>query len=263
MKKRLNLDNPRTFNEKLQWLKLYDRKPLYTTIADKYRVKKWASDRIPECYIPKTYAVWKSAEEIDITSLPDTFVLKTNHDCGGVCICSDKNSFDLDEAKNKLRDHLRINYYYTSREWPYKNIKPLVFAEEYLTALDSDTSGAGDIPDCKIMCFGGKPVLAQVHRGRTGMHTQDFYELPEWNRVHISQGFPESDTTDAAPSDLGLMLEMSALLSAGFPQLRVDWFVSREGLKLGELTLFDGSGFDPFDPEEWDVKLGTLIELPN
>ncbi len=147
MGKKLNLGNPVTFNEKLQWLKLHDRNSLYTTLVDKYRVKLWVAERIGEEHVTKTYAMWENAEDIDIDDLPERFVLKTNHDCGGVAICSDRNTFDLDAAKKKLAKHLKTNYYWRTREWPYKNVKPCVFAEEYLDPAE----GQPDFTDYRVM----------------------------------------------------------------------------------------------------------------
>lgn len=251
----LDLDNPTTFNEKLQWLKLHDRNPLYTTLVDKYAVKVWVAERIGAQYVTETYARWERAEDIDVSGLPERFVLKTNHDCGGVAICRDRATFDLEAARRKLKGHLRRNYYWGGREWPYKNVKPCVFAEEYL-----EPEASGDLPDYKVMCFAGEPRLVQVHRGRFAKHTQDFYTV-EWDRLDFSQGMPQGEHTEEKPACLGEMLGLSRELSAGFPQVRVDWYIASSELRFGEMTLFDGSGFDAFDPPEWDERLGSWVDL--
>ena len=260
MGSRLDLDNPKSFNEKLQWLKLHDHNPLYTTLVDKYAVKSWVSKRIGDEYVTQTLAVWKSAGDIDIADLPDRFVLKTNHDSGGVVICRDKSTFDLVAAKKKLAASMKRNYFYASREWPYKDVKPLVFAEEY---LDPDESANGDLRDYKVMCFDGDPRLIQVHAGRhQGGHTQDIYDS-SWNRTDITQvGLPMSLTPDEKPEFLEEVLELSKMLSSGMTHVRVDWFMTKDGLRFGEMTFYDAAGFEAFDDYADDLKLGSWIELP-
>lgn len=261
----LNLDCPTTFNEKLQWLKLNDHREIYTTMVDKYLAKQWAANIIGEKYIVPSLASWNSAEEIDTSILPDRFVLKTNHDQGGVVVCANKDSFDLAVAKKKLSRHLKRNLYWYGREWPYLNVRALVFAEQFLYQSVSDNN-ITDIEnstlfDYKVLCFGGKPAFIQLHKGRGGFHTQDIYDT-NWNLTDIVQpDTPLSGTLDPAPEQLDEMLELSARLSEGLPHLRVDWYSTSEGLKLGELTLYDGSGFCMFSNIEHDRYLGSLIDL--
>ena len=182
----LNLENPRTYNEKLQYLKLHDRKSVYTTMVDKYAVRDYAAGIIGDQYlIPLVGGPWDSVEEIDFDALPDAFVLKCTHDCGGHVICPDKSKLDRGAAIAKLSKHLKNNYYYSKREWPYKDVKPRIMAEKYMAGA------SGDLWDYKVMCFHGVPRLIQVHKGRFGYHTQDFYDT-DWNRLPLTQDLPLS-----------------------------------------------------------------------
>lgn len=259
--KPLDLDNPITFNEKLQWLKLHDRNPLYTTLVDKYAVKAWVAERIGEQYVVPTYAKWNRAEDIDVTALPEKFVLKTNHDNGGIAICRNKATFDLAVAKKQLSKRLKRNFYWGSREWPYKDVAPCVFAEEY---LEQDASSA--VPnDYKVLCFGGTPRLIELHRGRgTRFQTQDFYDT-DWNLTSISQSgvgnYKATAIPTNPPSSLLQMLEYSSKLAEGMAHVRVDWYDLGDRLLFGEMTFYDGAGFDPFDNVADDELLGSWIDL--
>ena len=255
--KELNLENPQTFNEKLQWLKLYNRKPEFTTMVDKCDAKKYVANIIGEEYIIPTLGVWKSFDDINFDNLPQQFVLKCTHDCGGIVICKDKNKLDKAPAKKKLEKSLKNNFFWYGREWPYKNVEPRIIAEVYME--EAESSG---LTDYKVMCFGGEPKVIQVHQGRfDGNHHQAFYDL-DWNHLDITQGFPKATETIPRPAALEKMLELSRVLSKGLPHLRVDWYFVKGQLYLGELTFFDGSGFVGFDQEEWDRKLGSYITLP-
>lgn len=261
----LDLDNPQTFNEKLQWLKLHDRRQIYTTMVDKYSAKHWAANIIGDKYIVPSFESWKSADEIDLSSLPDKFVLKTNHDQGGVVVCANREYFDLPAAKKLLASHLKQNLYWYGREWPYLNVEPLIFAEQYLNqsmSIQSEpTRDDSPLNDYKVLCFAGTPKFIQLHKGRSSFHTQDIYDT-HWNLTDITQpDTPPSGHLDPAPACLDEMLNLSAKLSEGFPHLRVDWYLTNEGLKLGELTLYDGSGFCRFSDIAQDRYLGSLIDL--
>ena len=257
----LDLDNPKTFNEKLQWLKLHDRKPIYTTMVDKYEAKKYVASIIGEKYIVPILGVWDQFDDIDFDSLPNQFVLKTTHDSGGVVICREKSILDMNSAKQQIMNSLKHNFYYKFREWPYKNVKPRIIAEKYL----EDEYGEV-IRDYKVMCFNGTPRLIELHQGRnTAYQTQDFYDL-NWNKTSISNaGLPNyqvSDTQVDRPETLGEMLELSTILSKNMYHIRVDWYQVRGKVYFGELTFFDGSGFDPFVNLEDDLLLGSWITLP-
>ena len=186
--KKLNLDNPRTFNEKLQWLKLHDYKPEYSAMVDKYEAKRWVASRIGEEYVIPTLGVWDSFDEIEFDKLPNQFVLKCTHDSGGLVICKDKSRLDIKKAKKKIESSLKRNYFVVGREYPYKNVKPRIIAEKYLSEVDSS-----DTDDYKVMCFENGPEMIQVHKNRFTNHTEDFYDL-NWKKMDITQDImPNSD----------------------------------------------------------------------
>lgn len=256
--RKLNLDSPVRYNEKLQWIKLYDRQPIYTDLVDKYKVKKIISDRIGEKFVVPLLAVWNSPEKIDISSLPDQFVIKTNHDSKGVIVCKDKTQFDLEKARLFFSERMKRNGFDYGREWPYKDIDRKIIAEQYL----EDYSGG--LMDYKVMCFNGEPKLVQLHQGRfTDHYSQDFYDI-EWNLQpfnqvgEISSGFPAPK-----PSFLPEMLELSRKLSASIPHVRVDWYHANGQLYFGEMTFFDASGYLEFVPDKYNEILGSWIQLPS
>ena len=258
MGKKLNLEEPRLYNEKLQWLKLYYRRPDLTNIVDKYKVREYVAGKIGDSYLVPLLGKWDTVEEIDINKLPQQFVLKCNHDQGSVVICKDKSTFHWDKAKEKLKRKLHTNHYWRIREWPYKGITPCIIGEKY---LESDT-GNEDLTDYKVLCFNGEPKLIEVHYGRfKGTHTQDFYDA-DWNKTEITQyGTPMSDVIMEKPSFKEEMLQLSKMLSRDFPHIRVDWYFTNGKLYFSELTLYDASGFDPFDADEEEL-LGQWLTLP-
>ena len=255
-----NLKNPRTFNEKLQWVKLYDRRPEYTTMVDKYKVKKYVADRIGEEHvIPLLGGPWESFEDIDFDTLPNQFVLKTNHDCGGVVVCKDKIKFDKKKAKKILSTHLKKNYYLAYREWPYKNVYPRIFAEKLMV----DESGT-ELRDYKFFCFNGEPKLMYIATDRTSETEEtkfDFFDM-NFNHLPFTNGHPNAFVTPHRPASFETMKELSAKLSKGIPQVRVDFYEVNGRVFFGEFTLFHMSGLVPFDPEEWDRRIGEWITLP-
>ena len=183
--KRLNLRHPKSFNEKLQWLKLYDHNPLYTTLVDKYAVKEWVANRIGEQYVIPTFAVYDNTEQIDLSKLPDRFVLKCTHDSGSVVICKDKRTFDFDAAKQILTQGLKYNFYKKHREWPYKNIRPRIIAEEY-----KDGGATLELVDYKFYCFNGQPLIVMVASGRFSGEKTFAYLDAGWNKLNITWGAP-------------------------------------------------------------------------
>lgn len=256
--KPLNLDNPQTFNEKLQWLKIHNRKPEYTTMVDKYAAKQYVAGKIGSQYIIPTLGVWDHFDDIDFDALPDQFVLKCTHDSGGLVICKDKSRLDKKAAKRKIEHCLRRKYYYVHREWPYKDVKPRIIAEKYLTN-DGDES---ELSDYKVLCFNGKAKLIEIHRGRfSKYHTQDFYDTG-WNKTAFEQpGISLSDENMERPPFADKMLELSEKLAEGIPHVRIDWYYTGGRLKFGEITFYDGAGFDGFIDNQGEI-IGSWITLP-
>lgn len=256
-KKLCNFREPTTFTEKLQWLKLYDKNPLYSSLVDKVSVRDYVEKIIGSQYlIPLIGGPWNNANEIPYHILPDQFVLKCTHDSGSVVICKNKDLLDKDAVAKKLNSSLKINYYWISREWPYKSVPPRIIAEGLLT--NDETSN--DLTDYKVMCFDGEPKLIQVHKGRFQNHTQDFYD-DKWNKLDLRQETPMSKETTEEPPFLQEMLDNSRKLSAVFPQVRVDWYYAQGRLFFGELTLFDSGGFESFYPQEYNALIGSWIPL--
>lgn len=254
---RLDLNNPQTYNEKLQWLKLHDRNPVHTLLVDKFRVKGWVAERIGEEHVTKAIAVWSNVEDIDIGSLPKQFVLKTNHDSGGVVVCRDKADFDASRACDFLGKRLKRNYYWGTREWPYKDVPPLVFAEEYLEEFDS-----GDLPDYKFFCFNGKVKAMYVISGRFSKEgpKSDYFDA-EYNHLPFINKYPNAAATPKKPKHFEEMKRAAEKLSEGIPHVRVDFFETAEGYYFGEMTFFHWSGLVRFEPEEWDYTFGSWIDL--
>lgn len=258
---RLRLDNPQTFSEKLQWLKLYNRKPEYTQMVDKYEVKEYVAKVIGQDYIIPTLGVWDRFEDIDFDKLPNKFVLKTTHGGGntGVVICKDKSTFDIIGARRKLNRSMRMCIYRNFREWPYKNVKPRIIAEQFIENVKG-----GDLPDYKFFCFNGEPRYCQVIAGRgTNTTTIDWYDK-DWNHqpFHEPKEYPFSEQGHNKPNRLNKMWELATRLSQGQPFLRVDFYEVNDKIKFGELTFFPTSGMGGFSPEEWDYKFGSWIKLP-
>lgn len=257
--RKLNLKNPLTFNEKLQWLKLYNRKPEYTMMVDKYRVREYIKEKIGEEYlIPLVWeGVWEDADDIDFDALPEQFVLKCNHDSGSAVICKNKNDFDFKAAKKKLNDCLHHNHWWIGREYPYKNVKPCILAEKYMT----DESKI-ELKDYKVLCFDGKPEFIEVDYDRFRDHKTNLYSK-NWDYIDLTIGYPtHKEVMIDRPGVLDEMLELSARLSEGIPFLRTDFYVVDNQLYFGELTFFPGSGFTKIVPEEWNFRLGEYIKLP-
>lgn len=259
--KKLDLKNPQTFNEKLQWLKLYNRKSEYTAMVDKYEAKKLVAEQIGEEYVIPTLGVWDKFDDIDFDDLPDQFVLKTTHDSGGLIICKDKSKLDKQAAKNKLQKSLKRNYFWYLREWPYKNVKPRIIAEKFMK--DSFHPDEPSLLVYKIMCFHGQPKIIQAIQGdKTKEESIDYFDC-DWNRLSLRQNFPNSKNPLAKPQSLEEMLAFAAKMSKGVPFLRVDFYEIEQKPYFSEFTFFSDAGIAKFEPEEWDYTLGSWIELPN
>ena len=260
MGKRLNLKNPKTYSEKLQWLKLYDRKPEYTKMVDKYEAKKFVADIIgEECTVP-TYGVWDKFEDINFDDLPDKFVLKCTHDSGGLVICRDKSKLDIAKAKQKIERSLKKDYFITRREWPYKNVKPRIIAEKYL-----EDEYSKELSDYKFYCFNGEPKMLYVSRGLENHETARIsFVTMDWKQAPLKRNDYESfEELPPKPQSFDLMVEYSRRLSKDIPFLRVDFYDVNGKLYFGELTFFPGAGFTALDPEEWDYTFGSWITLPD
>lgn len=252
-----NIDNPKTYNEKLQWVKLYDRNPLYTKLSDKYEVKEYIKNIIGENYIIPTLGLYDSFEDIDFDCLPQQFVLKCTHDSGGLVIVKDKNKINFEEVKKSINSSLKNNYYFHSREWPYKDIKPRIIAEKY---MEDDT---GDLKDYKFFCFDGevKMLFVASERQNKSVETKfDFFD-DEFNHLPIINHHPNSDKPIKKPNNFEEMKDIARKLSKGFKHIRIDLYSINNKVYFGEMTFFHYSGFQPFEPGEWDYTLGNWFKL--
>lgn len=257
-KKFCNLKNPKTYNEKLNWLKIHDHNPLYPSIVDKYEAKKYVANIIGEQYIIPTLGVWSSFDEINFDALPNQFVLKCTHDSEGLVIVKDKTTMDKTAAKEKIEAALKQNFYYIGREWPYKDVKPRIIAEQYM-----EDHVDGELRDYKFFCFDGEPKVMFVASDRASDHVKfDYFDL-DFNHLDIKQKYPHAEKPLRKPVTFDHMIELSKVLSKGFPHVRVDFYEVDGHLYFGELTFYHFSGFMPFEPAKWDTIFGEWLELPN
>ena len=253
----LNLDNPVTFNEKIQWLKLFDRNPLYTTMVDKHAVKKYVCDIIGDEYIATEYACFDSFDDIDFSKLPDKFVLKTTHTSGCVYICKDKNKLDISQIRNKFVRSLNDDYFMHCREWPYKNVPHRIIAEELL-----ETPGFSVLPVYKFFCFNGQPFILQAIKNDKQLNEEiDYYDL-KWQKLKLRQNYQNCKKAFPKPQCFEKMVELARKLSKGIPFVRCDFFEVCNKVYFSEFTFFSDAGFEKFHPKKWDFILGNKIELP-
>ncbi len=257
--RKLNLNNPETFNEKLQWLKLYNRKPEYTKMVDKYLVRDYVKEKIGEEYLIPLLGVWDDPEKIDFDELPMQFVLKCNHNSGlGMCICKDKNSLDINKVKEELKKGINQNYYLTSREWPYKDVPRRIIAEKYMV----DESGY-ELKDYKFYCFDGKVKLVMINSDRMSSEkTKANYFDENYQPLDFVWGYENAEIPPQKPEKFEEMKYLAEKLSEGISHVRIDFYQTPSGIYFGEITFFDGSGFDAIEPIEWDYKIGSWIKLP-
>ena len=257
--KKLDLVNPKTYSEKLQWLKLYDHRPEYSSMVDKYEVKRYVSERIGAEHVIPTLGVWDSFDQIDFSLLPNQFVLKCTHDSGGLVICKDKESFDVRKAENKIRKSLQHNYFLSGREWPYKNVKPRILAETYMEDPEDM-----ELRDYKFFAFDGevKALFIATDRGDQSKETKfDFFDA-DFVHLPLTNGHPNAQKCPHKPACFDEMKHYASLLSKDIPQARIDFYEVRGKVYFGEITFFHWSGFKPFDPPEWDLRFGEWIKLP-
>ncbi len=255
-----NLKNPSTYNEKLQWLKLHDHNPLYTQLVDKYRVREYVQDKIGKEYLIPLLGVWDNPEQIVFSELPNQFVLKCNHDTGSVIVCKNKQTFDSKDAKAKLRRCLANGTYWYTREWPYKNVRPCVIAEEY---MEDDTYH--ELRDYKFFCFDGLPKAMYVATGRMNPDAPtsfDFFDM-NYNHLAIKQGHPNAKVTPDKPHNFEKMKELAKILSEGLPHVRVDFYEINNKVYFGEMTFYHMGGVYPFVPDCWDKTFGDWLNLPS
>lgn len=256
-KKRCNLKNPQTFNEKLQWLKLYDQRDEHTIMVDKYAMKEYVTKIVGPGHVVPVLGVWDRVEDIDFESLPNCFVLKVTHDCGGLVICKDKKNLAIAAAKAKLSAALKSDYYIRYREWPYKNVRPRIFAEAYM----EDESGV-ELKDYKVFNFNGVPYCIQVDFDRFVSHKKNIYST-DWRYMELAYNFPTyPEHQIPRPEGLEKMLEIAAALSKEESFVRTDFYVVNGHVYVGEITFFPVSGYGRFFPEEYDLQFGSRIQLP-
>jgi hypothetical protein len=273
--KKIDWDTPQTINEKLQWIKLYDHNPQYTKMVDKYAAKQYVADMIGEQYVIPTLGVWNHFDEIDFDQLPNQFVLKCTHDSGSVVICKDKSKLDKKTAKEKIEKSLKSNYYWLGREWPYKNVPPRIIAEQYMQ--DDELSDCKPLnyefglmektekglTDYKFYCFNGKAKIVMIASNRFSAKqtTFDYYDR-KFNHLPFQWGNPSSNVLQKKPNRLDEMFAIAEHLANNIPEVRVDLYLTNNHIYFGEFTFFDGSGFDLIEPNEWDYKIGELLQLP-
>jgi len=254
--KKLNLKDLRTFNEKLQWIKLNERDPRLTIMADKYRARSFVSDKIGEKYLIPLIGVYDDFDDINIEDLPEQFVVKCNHDSGSVIIVKNKEKMDVAAVRKKLRRAMRRNYYWSTREWAYKGIEPKIIVEKYL-----EDESREELKDYKIFCFEGEPKFFQVDFNRFTDHKRNFYSL-NWEYMELESEFPtDPNYYIPVPEKLKEMLSIAEVLSEGTHHLRVDLYWDGSDIYFGELTLYHGSGLKAFYPEEMNRVMGGWIDL--
>lgn len=258
---KLNLNNPELFTEKIQWLKLNNRSNLCTQMVDKYDVRKIIRERIGDEYLIPLYGVWDKFNDINFNELPDRFVLKTTHDSGTVIVCKDKKELDIEKARKKINKSLKRNYFWKGREYPYKNVKPKIIAEELMCNKDGS-----DLADYKFFCFDGEPKILFYASDRFNEKKEpakfDYYDMELHHLPIKSKGHKNSGVILNNIVNFDLMKDLAKQLSSGFPHLRVDLYLINSRIYFGELTFHHDGGIVPFIPKEWDKILGEMIKLP-
>lgn len=258
MKKRLNLKAPQTFNEKLQWLKIYDHKPAYTTMVDKYAAKKYVAEKIGEELIIPTLGVWDKFDDIDFDKLPDKFVLKCTHDSGGLVICKDKGTLDISDARKRINRSLQNDYYLYGREWPYKDVPRKIIAEKYM-----EDNTFHELRDYKFFCFNGVADCVMVCLGRSTGNTKFYFYDKEWKlcRYNILGKSIIGNGDVEKPDNISDMFAIAEKLSQGIPFSRIDLYNVNQKIYFGEITFFPDSGFDSNLLPETDIYFGSKIHL--
>lgn len=256
--KELDLQTPKTYTEKLQWLKIHDRRPVYTQMVDKYQAKLMAAEKIGAEYVIPTLGTWERPEDIDFDMLPEQFVLKCTHDSGGLVVCKDKATLDKEAARKKLAKCLKRNYFHVHREWPYKDVPKQIIAEVYM-----EDAACGELRDYKFFTFDGVPKVLYIAqgRGRGEPTVADFFDM-DGNHLPFTIDHDTAQQPPALPQNFRLMQELAAKMGQGTPQLRVDFYEANGKVYFGEMTFFHCSGFAGFHPEAWDETFGEWVTLP-
>lgn len=258
--RKINWENPVSYNEKLQWLKIYDRNPLYTQLADKAESKKYVEKKVGGAYVIKTFGVYKTFADIDFSQLPDQFVLKTTHSSGAVIVVRDKSGFDKWEADRILSESLKHNLFWAGREWVYKNIPPRIIAEEFLC---DDKNEQDIVRNYKFFCFGGKPYIYYISVGMP--HTESMrgqYFNMDDEEINISNPYlPRYEGIIDIPDAINDMKKLCGKLSAGIPHVRIDCYYVNHKIYVGEFTFYPDSGLAVYEPEAFDIELGKKIDL--
>ena len=256
MNTKLNLSNPKTFSEKLQWLKLYNRNPDYTVMVDKVAVKQYIADKLGSEFIIPTIGVYNSVEEIPFDDLPEKFVIKCTHDSGSLFICDKNSDIDINSIKKDLSKHMQMNHFWYSREWPYKNIKPKIIIEEFI----SDEKGRSPA-DYKFFCFNGKMEIFKIDYNRFSNHISNYYSKDlNYLDFHEKTFLSTSDIKLNLPEKFNEMVTVAEKLSEGIPFLRVDLYYTNSKIYFGELTFFPHSGILPYT-NNGDLMMGNILDL--
>lgn len=252
---RMDWKNPRSFNQKLQWMKLYDRNPAYSELADKVRVRDYVRERIGEQFLIPVLGIYENAEQIDFDSLPNRFVLKCNHGAKYNIICKDKNKFDINKARYQLNAWLQEEFWRKKREYHYKSIVSKIICEQYM-----EDSVTGGLNDYKVFMIHGEPIMIQVDMDRFGNHTRNVYDA-EWNLIDVEISYPKSEAIIPKPMVFDDMVSCAKKLAADFKEVRVDFYLINGRLYFGEMTFFSGAGFSRYNPREFEFELGEKLQL--
>ena len=257
MGEKLDLDNPKTFNEKLQWLKLNDRKDIYTNMVDKAEAKNYVASVIGKKYIIPTIGVYDTFDDIDFNRLPQQFVMKCTHDSGGLVICRDKSKLDIEAARKKINKCLKSRFYYRGREWPYKNVRPRIIVEKYM--VDDDLN---ELRDYKFFCFDGVVKFFKVDFDRFKSHKANYYDK-DAKLLKFGEAVcpPDFGRGIKMPKSLKKMIELAEKVSNNIPFVRMDFYSVNDAIFFGEMTFFPASGFGKFLPDAWDRKIGDMVDL--
>lgn len=256
MKKKLNLDNPTTWNEKIQYIKVYDHNAIYPSLVDKYEVRNYIKNKIGSEYLIPIYGVYNKITDVDFTKLPNQFVIKCTHDSGSVRIIRNKKDMDLYEVIKFFNKKMKRNYYYHSREWAYKNVRPRIIIEKLMEDNESEY-----LRDYKFFCFGGNPKYIQIDYDRFSNHTRNVYEI-NGNKINSDLMHPRNLNNDLKIDDnIREMIGLCSIISPCNAFSRIDFYLINNHIYFGEITLYHGSGYEFFSDDRYNELFGNLIDL--